>query len=183
MELTLFLADDIMIRTVLCSWKLRERRKMKKFIQLMQMTTFGRFLLPAGVILLIFGIVSFGSVKDARNFIETQAVISKTELYQEAYTEKGERHEAEYNVFVKYTVDGKEYESELGILSGVKEGDSMKVYYNPADPGEVVQMRNQAVIPYVALGVGAVALIGGVLSIVKALQKMKRLEEQEAEWK
>ena len=178
----MFLADDIIIGKVLSSGTLRERRKMKKFIQLMQMTTLGRFLLPAGVILLIFGIVTFGNVKDARNFIETQAVVSKTELYQEAYTEKGERHEAEYNVFVKYTVNGKEYESELGILSGVKEGDSMKVYYNPKDPGEVVQMKNQAVIPYVALGVGALAIIGGVLSVVKALQKLKRLEEQEAEW-
>jgi hypothetical protein len=161
----------------------RERRKMKKFIQLMQMTTLGRFLLPAGIIILIFGIVSFGNIKDARSFIETQAVISKTELYQEEYTEKGEHHPAEYNVFVKYTVNGKEYESELGILSGVKEGDSMKVYYNPKDPGEVVQMKNQAVIPYVALGVGALAIIGGVLSVVKAVQKMKRMEEQEAEWR
>ena len=43
-------------------------------------------------------------------------------------------------------------------------------------------MRNQAIIPYIALGVGAVVLIAGILSVVKALQKIKRLEEQEAEW-
>ena len=155
---------------------------MKKFIQLMQLTTFGRFLLHAGIILLIFGLVSVGSVKDARNFIQTDAVISRAELYQEAYDEKGEHHEAEYDVYVKYTVNGREYESELGILSGIKVGDAMKVYYNPADPSEVVQMRNQAVIPYVALGLGAVALIGGIINVSKAVQKLKRLQEQEEEW-
>ena len=155
---------------------------MKKFIQLMQMTTFGRFLLPAGIILLIFGLVSFGSIKDARNYIQTDAVISKAELYQEAYDKNGEHHEAEYDVYVKYTVNGRTYESELGILSGVKVGDAMKVYYNPADPSEVVQMRNQAVIPYVALGLGALALIGGIINVMKAVQKLKRLQEQEEEW-
>ena len=155
---------------------------MKKFIQLMQLTTFGRFLLPAGIILLIFCLFSLGSVKDARNFIQVDAVISRAELYQEAYDEKGEHHEAEYDVYVKYTVNGREYESELGILSGIKVGDAMKVYYNPADPSEVVQMRNQAVIPYVALGLGAVALIGGIINVSKAVQKLKRLQEQEEEW-
>ena len=143
---------------------------MKKFIQLMQLTTFGRFLLPAGIILIIFGLFSLGSVKDARNFIQVDAVISRAELYQE------------YDVYVKYTVNGREYESELGILSGIKVGDAMKVYYNPADPSEVVQMRNQAVIPYVALGLGAVALIGGIINVSKAVQKLKRLQEQEEEW-
>ena len=90
---------------------------------------------------------------------------------------------AEYNVFVKYSVGGREYESELGIFSGnTKVGDPMKVYYNPEDPGEVVQMRNQALIPYICIGVGALALIGGIISIVKAMQKIKRLRQQEEEW-
>ena len=156
---------------------------MNRFIQLMQATTLGRFLIPAGVILLIFGLVTVGGVKDARNFKEVSAVISKAELVQEAYDEKGEHHDAEYDVYVKYTVGGREYESELGVLSGkINVGDAMKVYYNPDDPGEVVQMRNQAVIPYVALGVGAVALIAGVLSVIKALRKIKDLKEQEKEW-
>ena len=156
---------------------------MNKFIQLMQATTLGRFLLPAGIIILLFGIFTF-DVKDARNFVEVSSVVSKTELSQEAYTESnGTRHEAEYNVFVKYSVGGREYESELGIFSGnIKVGDPMKVYYNPEDPGEVVQMRNQALIPYICIGVGALALIGGIISIVKAMQKIKRLRQQEEEW-
>ena len=58
----------------------------------------------------------------------------------------------------------------------------MNVYYNPADPSEVVQMRNQAIIPYIFVGVGALALIGGILNIMKAAQKLKRMQEQEAEW-
>ena len=104
---------------------------MRKFIQLMQATTLGRFLLPAGVIILIFGLVTMGKITDARNFKEVSAVVSKTELYQEAYVEDGKQYDAEYEVYVKYTVGGKEYESELGIRSGIKEGDSMKVFYNP----------------------------------------------------
>ncbi len=156
---------------------------MNRFIQIMQATTLGRFLLPAGIIILLFGIVTFG-VKDARNFVEVSAVVSKTELSREAYTESdGTRHEAEYIVFVKYSVGGREYESELGTFSGnIKVGDPMKVYYNPEDPGEVVQMRNQVLIPYICIGVGALALIGGIISIVKAMQKIKRLRQQEEEW-
>lgn len=156
---------------------------MNRFIQIMQATTLGRFLLPAGILILLFGIVTFG-VKDARNYVEVSAVISKAELVQEAYTESnGTRHEAEYNVFVKYSVGGREYESELGILAGnIKTGESMKVFYNPEDPAEVVQMRNQALIPYICIGVGAIALIGGIISVVKAVQKINRLRQQEEEW-
>ncbi|MBQ9826624.1 MAG: DUF3592 domain-containing protein [Firmicutes bacterium] len=155
---------------------------MKKFIQLMQLTTFGRFLLPLGIILLIFGIASMG-VKDARNYIKVSAVVSRAELVQEAYTDSDStHHDAEYEIHVKYTVAGREYESELGILSDVKVGDQMNVYYNPADPSEVVQMRNQAIIPYIFVGVGALALIGGILNLIKAAQKLKRMQEQEAEW-
>lgn len=43
-------------------------------------------------------------------------------------------------------------------------------------------MRNQALIPYICIGVGALALIGGIISIVKAMQKIKRLRQQEEEW-
>ncbi len=155
---------------------------MNRFIQIMQATTLGRFLLPAGIIILLFGIVTFG-VKDARNYVEVSAVISKAELVREAYTENGNHHDAEYDVYVKYTVNGREYESELGILAGnIKTGESMKVFYNPEDPGEVVQMRNQALIPYICIGVGAIALIGGIISVVKAVQKINRLRQQEEEW-
>ena len=155
---------------------------MKRFIELMQATTLGRFLIPGGIIILIFGIVTFGNIKDASNYIEVSSVVTKTELTQEAYTENGTHHDAEYDVYVKYTVNGREYESELGIFSGVKVGDAMKVYYNPEDPADVVQMRNQAIIPYIALAVGAVLLIAGILSVLKALNKIKRLREQEKEW-
>ena len=156
---------------------------MNRLIQLLQATTLGRFLIPAGVILLVFGLVTFGNIKDARNYKEVSAVVSRAELTQEEYTENGTHHDAEYDVYVKYTVGGREYESELGILSGnIKAGDAMKVYYDPDDPGEIVQMRNQAVIPYVALGVGALALIAGVLSVIKALRKIKDLKEQEKDW-
>lgn len=156
---------------------------MNRFIQIMQATTLGRFLLPTGIIILLFGIVTFG-VKDARNFVEVSAVVSKAELVREEYTDSDStHHDAEYDVSVKYTVNGREYESELGILTGkIKVGDSVRVFYNPEDPGEVVQMRNQALIPYIFIGVGALALIGGIISIVKAMQKIKRLRQQEEDW-
>ncbi|MBQ6671202.1 MAG: DUF3592 domain-containing protein [Firmicutes bacterium] len=156
---------------------------MNKFIQLMQATTLGRFLIPGGLMLLIFGLVTVGNISDARDYKEVSAVVSKAELVREEYTDSDStHHDAEYDVTVKYTVNGREYESELGVLSNIKAGDNIKVFYNPEDPGEVVQMRNQALIPYICIGVGALALIGGIISIVKAMQKIKRLRQQEEEW-
>ena len=155
---------------------------MNKWITILRETTLGRFLVPLGIILIVFSTFMFKAVDHARDFIRTDAVVTKAELYEEAYTDADNtRHEATYTIFVKYTVDGKEYEGEYGIFPEMKEGEKVKIAYNPADPTEIVQPTG-SIWPIGMLAGGIVALAVGALSIVKALKKYKALEEQEKGW-
>ncbi len=53
-----------------------------------------RFLLPAGIIAVIFGILTVGPVASRLNYPTTQAAVSRTELYEEAHYEGDTRHDA-----------------------------------------------------------------------------------------
>ena len=74
-----------------------------------------RFFIPFGIVLIVFGVIMFMINKENQNYIKIEAVVSKTELVEESYIdENGDTVEATYKVYVKYTVDGKEYDEELG---------------------------------------------------------------------
>ncbi len=130
------------------------------------------FLIPAGIILVIFGFIFFFSSKKNSNFIKTEAIVSKTELVEEAHTDgEGNYQEAIYKVYVKYNVDDKEYEEELGELSNYKKGDKLTIYYNPDKPAEITQSIS-IVIPIILMVAGAVATIGGLVSGVNTIKKL-----------
>ena len=74
-----------------------------------------------------------------------------------------------YEVFVDYEVDGKQYtHAEYGsYTTGMKVGDKVTVEYNPEDPSDV-QAPGADNIPYIILAVGAVAVILGIVLLVRA---------------
>ena len=155
---------------------------MNKFATIMRESRVARFLIPAGIFLIVFGIVFFVISKKNQDYIETESTITKVELESEEYTNAdGEHVDATYSVTVKYTVDGKEYESELGGLGKLKEGDKMTIYYNPADPNEITQTKS-LIVPIIIIAVGIAALVGGILSAVNAVKKYGKMKEQEKEW-
>ena len=140
------------------------------------------FFLPAGVILIVFGIFTFNSVEHTKNFIRTEAVVSKTELFESGYTDAdGNYQPATYTVYVKYTVDGTEYESEYGVFTGYYPGDSVKICYDPNDPSSAYQ-PNGIILPIALFSGGILFLIGGAISAVREIKKYKKLKEQEKEW-
>ncbi|MBQ6074525.1 MAG: DUF3592 domain-containing protein [Lachnospiraceae bacterium] len=139
------------------------------------------FLIPVGLIVLVFGIFTFSAVNRIKNFPRTDAAVTRTELYEQEYTDKDGRHEATYTVFVKYTVDGKEYESEYGVFSGYKAGDRVEIAYNPKDPKDIAQ-PNGILLPIGMTAAGAAALIGGVVSVINTRKKRQALKQQEEEW-
>ena len=87
---------------------------MNKLATIFRESSIARILIPLGIILTIFGIVSFIINAHNSDYIPIDAVVSKTELAQEAYTDTdGNYVEATYKVYVKYTVKGKETRQEM----------------------------------------------------------------------
>ena len=142
-----------------------------------------RFLIPLGIILIIFSVFLFINKDQTRNYVKMEAVVSKTELVEEAHTDAdGTSVEATYKVYVKYTVDGKEYDEELGELSGYKKGDKITISYNPENPSQISQPVSM-IFSIALLCGGIAALVGGIVSIFSAVKKHKELKAQEEGWK
>ena len=155
---------------------------MNKVSTFFRETMLGRFLIPLGVILIALSIFIFVSDEKTKNYIKTDAVVSKVELFEEAYYDGDEHHDATYTVYVKYTVEDRTYNEEFGIFSNYKVGDKVTVAYNPSKPNEIVQ-PGTIIIPIVLLIGGIASLIGGIISVVFAVKKHKTLIEQEKGWK
>ena len=155
---------------------------MNKIVTLIRESSIARFLIPAGLMLIIGGIIFLNAVNNSKDYIKTEATVTKAVLEQEAYTDgNGDRVEATYVISLKYTADGKEYESELSGLPEYKEGKKLTVYYNPADPVQITQI-NSPLVPIIILAAGIAALIGGILSAANSVKKMKKMKDQEKEW-
>ena len=155
---------------------------MNKIATILRESKTARFLIPIGIFFIVFGIITFVLTQKAKNYLPTDSTITKVEIYEEASTDtEGNRTEATYSVTVKYTVDGKDYESVLVGVSKQKEGDKMKIYYDPSDPSQITQSKSP-IIPLIIIVAGVAALIGGIVSLVNAVNKYKRMNEQEQEW-
>lgn len=142
-----------------------------------------RALLSIGIILVVFGTFVFIANKKNQNYLPVEAVVSKTELVEEAHTDaNGDPVEASYKVYVKYTVDGKEYEEVLGELSGYKKEQKVTIYYDPKDPSKITQTKS-LVLPVVLIAAGVVSIVGGIVSGLNSIKKHKKMKEQERSWK
>ena len=140
------------------------------------------FFIPVGLVMTVFGIFAFKAVDRIKGFPETEAVVTRIELYEDATVDdEGNRTEATYTVYLKYTVEGKEYENEYGVFSGYKAGDTVKICYNPEDPDDIAQ-PNGIGLPIGLLAAGLASITGGIIATVVAVKKHKKLKEQEKEW-
>jgi len=140
-----------------------------------------RFLLPVGVLAIVFGIVFLGIVNTRSAYPQTDAVVSSSELYEAAYDEGGTHHDATYRIMVRYTVDGTEYEEEFGIGEDMKVGSVVRIDYNPNDPTSISKPTG-ILVPIAVIAAGAAALIGGIISVLRTREKNQRLKQQEEEW-
>lgn len=156
---------------------------MNKIIMFFRESITARFFIPLGIILIVFGVIIFGINKENQNYIRTNAIVSRMDLVRESYIDENHNEvEATYNVYVKYNVDGKEYEEELGELSGYKENQEITIYYNPDDPVKITQTKS-LVLPIVMILFGFVSFVGGIISGLNAIKRIKKMNDQEREWK
>ena len=129
-----------------------------------------RFLVPVGVILIVVGIILLGFKTD--NYVETTGEIAEVEKLPAVEDEP-----QQYDVKIKYTVDGKDYETVFSNVSGdYKVKDSIKVYYDPEDPNKTTNTKGGSFIGLIMIVAGAAALVFGVYSAVKAFKQSKALD-------
>ena len=141
-----------------------------KFARFMRNTGPARFFIPLGIILIVFGIIMLGY--NTENFKETTGKIVAIE--QSPYVE-GEAQQ--YDLTISFKAYGKDYETLFANLSGdYKEGDEITVYYDPADPQRTTNTKSGFIAP-IMIGVGALALVFGTVSTVKAFKKSRALDE------
>ena len=155
---------------------------MNKIITIIRESALARFLIPAGVILIVFGVVFFGASKQNQHYKETEAQVISVVLEEAASTDtNGNRTEATYLLSLKYTVDGKEYETDLSGMSKREVGDRIAIYYDPADPSRITQTKS-LIIPLIIIAAGIAAVVGGIVSGVNAIRRYKNMKAQEREW-
>lgn len=141
-----------------------------------------RFFIPLGIILIIVSILLFVVGNNNKNYIKTESIVSKVELVKEETTDsEGNIEEATYDIYVKYTVDGKEYETELGEMFKQNVGDKITIVYNPDNPNEISQ-PSSILLNICLLVVGSVSLVGGIISSVNAVKRYKKMKLQEEGW-
>ena len=155
---------------------------LNKFAKFNRAFSLALFMLPTAVILIVFGCLSIGPVAKRLNYPQTEATVTKAELYEEAYYDSDNTyHDATYTIFVKYTLDGQEYEEEYGVFPKMNEGDKVTINYNPDDYRDIGQPHSM-LLPYGIIAAGVAALAVGVVSVIRAINKSKALKKQEEEW-
>ena len=155
---------------------------MNKIITIIRESALARFLIPAGVILIVFGVVFFGASKQNQHYKGTEAQVISVVLEEAASTDtNGNRTEATYLLSLKYTVDGKEYETDLSGMSKREVGDRIAIYYDPADPSRITQTKS-LIIPLIIIAAGIAAVVGGIVSAVNTIRRYKNMKAQEREW-
>ena len=155
---------------------------MNKFATFMRESVSARFFIPVGIILIIFGIIAFVITIKNQNYIEVEATITNIVLQEEEHLDnEGNRVEATYKFDIKYTVDGKEYTSDLDNMFKQNIGDKITIYYNPKDPSQITQTKS-IIFPIIIIVAGIASLVGGIVSAVNAVKRHKKMEKQERSW-
>ena len=155
---------------------------MNKIITIIRESALARFLIPAGIILIVFGVVFFGASKRNQHDKQTSAQVTSVTLEEAASTDvNGNRTEATYSLGIRYNVDGKEYENDLSGMSKREEGDRIAIYYDPDDPNMITQTKS-LIIPLVIIAAGIGAVVAGIVSGVNVIRRYNRMKAQEREW-
>ena len=128
-----------------------------------------RFFVPFGIIAIIVGI--FFVSTSPKEYGETQAVITDVQIIRNA-------DEKYADIEFEYTVDGKTYTSTFSHADvNSKVGDKLTIYYDPANPQNVSNMKNGGIIGIVLIIAGVAAIAGGVFFSVRAMKKSKQMDE------
>ena len=140
---------------------------MNKLFTIMRESQVARFLIPSGLLIIIFGIIVFFISLNNQNYLKTEATVTNVEVTQEVRTDAdGSYIDDIYNVTVTYSVNDRDYTGTLDNVGIHKTGDKMTIYYNPEDPSQITQTKS-LIFPIIIIVAGIAALIGGIVSSLK----------------
>lgn len=122
-------------------------------------------LLSVGIIFLIIGIFINSEVFliPEQDRVYTNAIITHIDIDHDS------NEDTTHEVYIKYSADGKEYESELNMYSSsYYEGKEIEVYYDKNNPSNVEtdEANNMLSIILIAIG-GSFALISGIVLFIQ----------------
>ena len=134
----------------------------------------GGFFAVFGVIMLCIGIISIvNSMNFRKNSEQVTGVISHIETRREHHLDSGSTEV--HDVYVKYTVNGQEYEQELGFYeSSMYAGKEIEIFYNPENPMEI--KGNDGAISIILPLMGVVFLVIGLVFVNNDRKNKKQLE-------
>ena len=140
-----------------------------KFARIMRNSGPARVLVPVGIILIIFGVITL--MFNTSNFLVTTGKVTSV------VEEEGDK-DTEYDVTFTYTVDGKQYEGTFyDLLRPASVGDDIEVYYDPADPEKITNGKNSPVIGIAEVALGIAAAAYGTYKTVMAFRKSSALDK------
>lgn len=155
---------------------------MNKLFTFMRESGPARFLIPVGLILIVFGVITFVINSKNQDYIKIEATVINVKEEQDIITDGDGNHTTIiYNVTLKYTVDDKEYIQTLDNVSKHKIGDKMDIYYNPENPNQITQTTS-LILPIGIVIAGIASLVGGIYSAINAVKRSKKMKEQERNW-
>ena len=127
-----------------------------------------------GLAFVVFGIFALSAPRD--EYLQTEATIVNIEEYYEDF---GSDRQLMNRVYIDYEVDGVKYENvEFNAYdSSMKVGGTVTIEYSPEDP-TVIQSTGDGWMLYIFILVGAIAFVGGVISLVRSIRlKTKDMNE------
>ena len=155
---------------------------MNKTVSFMRESSVARFLLPVGIMLIIFGVVMFVINNKNQDYIKIEATVIDVKEEEDIVTDGDSNHTSiTYNVTLNYTVDDKEYTGTLDNVSKQKVGDKIVIYYNPKDPNQITQTKS-LILPIIIIVAGIASLTAGIISAVNAVKRHKKIKDQERSW-
>ena len=131
------------------------------------------FILFMGILMIVLGTAFFISVSGQIGYKEVTVSVSRIALYEDGHATKFGHAEPTYWTYVKYTVNGKEYEEELGLFSDVMVGKRMTLRYDPTDPTRITT-DNNIVLPVVIIAGGGVMVIISLIGFVRTRKKRNK---------
>ena len=106
-----------------------------------------------GAIFVIIGLVVFGNIFNYANKVDTVGTITEISSYRNT------NHNRNHEVYVSYTVEGKEYESILNSYSSsFYEGKEIKIYYDKDNPSKI-GVKSLDLLFLIFPGIGLIFLI------------------------
>lgn len=121
----------------------------------------------AGLIFFVVGGIWSAKVFNYENKIETTGIITDMEAYRDI------DGDVDYDVYVSYNVNGKEYESRLNSYSATfYQGKKIDIYYDKEDPNKI-GMKSMDLLFLIVPGIGILFMIGGGFNLLSKNNQKK----------